>query len=186
MDILTIFLIALGLSFDTFAVSLSNGLRGKDLHFFTAFKIAFLFAFFQSMMPVLGWLAGNTVKSYFDEFDHWIAFFLMLFLGLKMIYNGLFQKKENKIFNPFHLPTILMLSLATSIDALAVGFGFAFLNLNIITAVIIIAFTTGIVAMLGMLFGKNLSYKTGNFTEIIGGIILTAIGGKILLSHLIA
>ncbi|HPD64376.1 MAG TPA: manganese efflux pump MntP family protein [Bacteroidia bacterium] len=185
MDTLSLFLIAIGLSFDTFAVSVSNGLKDKELSFVNAFKIAFSLALFQSLMPVMGWLFGSTIKTYFEAIDHWIAFSLLLLIGLKMIYDGLFSKSENKNLNPLHLPTLLMLSLATSIDALVVGFGFAFLEINIVAAALIIAFTTGIVAMLGMLFGKKISGAVGNFAEILGGIILIGIGVRILLMHIL-
>jgi len=185
MDLLSITLIALVLSFDTFAVSVSSGLKNTKLKFFEALKIAFFLAFFQAAMPALGWFAGSSLKNTFAEFDHWIAFSLLFLIGLKMIFDGFSKKENKKDINPLHFPTLLLLSIATSIDALVVGFSFAFLQVNIFFSVIIIGTITGIVAMMGMLFGKNVSGKLGNKAEIAGGLILIGIGLKILLTHIL-
>jgi len=184
MNYLTILIIAIGLSFDTFAVSVSSGLKDNKLRFFDAFKIAFSLAFFQAAMPVIGWLAGSSVKDIFADFDHWVAFGLLFLVGLKMIIDSIKTEKKEKTKNPLHIPTLVLMSLATSIDALVVGFSFAILEIRILLAAAMIGIITGIVAMLGMLFGKNAGKHLGRKAEVSGGLILIAIGIKILFSHL--
>jgi len=186
VNIFTILIIALGLSFDTFAVSISSGLKFNRIGFLIAIKIAIPLAFFQAFMPVLGWSVGNLVKDFFALYDHWIAFTLLFIIGAKMLYDGGFNKKQSKVVDPLHIPTLLLLSIATSIDALIVGLSFAFLEINILLAALIIGLITGVVAMLGLLLGKNAGKKLGKRAEIFGGIILIGIGVKILIEHLLS
>jgi len=183
LEFITIFLIAIGLCFDSFAVSVSSGLMMKHISFFDAMKISFSLAFFQGLMPLLGWLAGKRISEYLSNYDHWIAFGLLVIIGLRMIWES--QKPdEDKTFNPLNIWFIIYMSIATSIDALIVGLSFAFLNTNIYISIIIIGIVTFIAAMLGILFGKKAGAHFGKKMEILGGIILIIIASKIILEHL--
>lgn len=184
MQLLTIFLIAIGLSFDTFAVSVSSGLILKKIDFFSATKIAVTLAVFQAAMPLIGWLAGSQIKDYAASVDHWIAFGILSLLGGKMIYESFKNAPEDRSFNPLNIKVMIGMAIATSIDALIVGFSFALLNYKILISVGIIGIVTYIVAMLGMLFGKKIGARMGRRMEILGGIILFLIGLKILIEHL--
>jgi putative Mn2+ efflux pump MntP len=193
MDILTLFLLALGLSFDSFAVSISSGLMLPHIRFTKACIIALSFAFFQAFMPVIGWLAGLAIRDQLVAVDHWIAFGLLGLLGLKMIYESLKPEEKKKPFNPLNPWMLLTLSLATSIDALIVGVSFAFIEtpdtsfwMAILLPVIIIGFVTYILSMLGILFGKKAGARLGKRMELLGGLILIGIGVKILVEHLVA
>jgi putative Mn2+ efflux pump MntP len=183
MDIYSLLFIAVGLSMDSLAVSISNGLTIKKLTFSKALPIAFSFAFFQALLPLLGWLIGTEVEEYVAEIDHWIAFLLLSIIGIKMIYESLIinekvEKKELKFF------TIIGQSIATSIDALIIGIGFALLNYSIFTPVLIIGFVTFLFSMIGLRLGKFFSETFGKTVELFGGIILIGIGLKILIEHL--
>jgi len=186
MELLTLFFIAIGLNFDSFAVSISTGLVVKHIKFRQATKIALVLAFFQALMPVIGWFIGSQVKDYISNYDHWIAFGLLSIIGVKMIIESLKKEKEEekKDFNPFKPIVLIGMAIATSIDALIVGVSFAFINVNILFSAGLIGVLTYIVAMLGMLFGKKAGKWFGKKMEIIGGSILIIIGIKILLEHL--
>jgi putative Mn2+ efflux pump MntP len=186
MDLFTIILIAIGLSFDTFAVSISSGLILKKIDFLNATKIAVTLAVFQAAMPVIGWLAGSGIKNYAENFDHWIAFGILALLGAKMIYESFKTDPEDRSFNPLDIKVMIGMAIATSIDALIVGFSFALLNYKILISVGIIGFVTYVVAMLGMLFGKKIGARMGRRMEVLGGIMLILIGLKILIEHLSA
>ncbi|MEI6062009.1 MAG: manganese efflux pump MntP family protein [Bacteroidota bacterium] len=184
MEFLTIFLIAIGLSFDTFAVSISSGLILKKIDFFEATCIAITLAAFQAAMPLIGWLAGSGIKKYAENFDHWIAFGILGMLGAKMIYESFITDPEERDFNPLELKVMIGMAIATSIDALIVGFSFALLNYKILISTGIIGAVTYIVAMLGILFGKKIGARLGRRMEMLGGLMLILIGLKILLEHL--
>ncbi|MFY9152656.1 MAG: manganese efflux pump MntP family protein [Prolixibacteraceae bacterium] len=184
MEILTVFFLAIGLSFDSFAVSVCSGLNLPHIRFFQAVKIAIFLALFQAVMPLIGWLIGNTMKALIEPVDHWIAFGLLGLIGGKMIIESFMATEDREINNPLQIRVILMLSLATSIDALAVGFGFATLLEKILIAVFIIGMVTFIASMLGILLGKKTGPKTRKYSEIVGGFILIGIGTKILVEHL--
>jgi putative Mn2+ efflux pump MntP len=184
MDFITILLIAVGLSFDTFAVSVSSGLTIRHIRFYQAVKIAFTLAFFQALMPLIGWVLGNQVADLIVNYDHWVAFGLLSFLGIKMAYESLKKDKEDSNFNPLNLVVLLGMAVATSIDALVVGVSFALIEINIFWSILIIGVVTFLVSMIGMLFGKKVGGSLGKKMEIIGGIILIGIGLKILLSHI--
>lgn len=186
MELLTIILIAIGLSFDTFAVSVSSGLILKKIDFFNATKIAIILAVFQAAMPLIGWLAGSGIKNYAESFDHWIAFGILGLLGVKMIYESFKNDPEDRSFNPLAIRVMVGMAIATSIDALIVGFSFALLNYKILISVGIIGAVTYIVAMLGMLFGKKIGARMGRRMEMLGGVMLILIGLKILIEHLSA
>jgi len=186
MELLTIFLIAISLSFDTFAVSISSGLILRKIDFFNATKIAITLAVFQAVMPVIGWLAGSGIKNYAENIDHWIAFAILGILGGKMIYEGFRTDPEERSFNPLDIKVMIGMAIATSIDALIVGFSFALLNYKILISIGIIGAVTYVVAMLGMLFGKKIGSRMGRRMEMLGGLMLILIGIKILVEHLIA
>lgn len=176
--------LAIGLSFDSFAVSVCSGLNVPHIRFIQATKIAFSLAVFQALMPLVGWMIGNSIKDYIEPVDHWIAFGLLGLIGGKMIFESILGSEEREIKNPLLWKVILMLSLATSIDALAVGFSFATLLDKIMVVVIIIGFVTFIASMLGILLGKKTGPRFNQYAEILGGLILIIIGTKILIEHL--
>lgn len=183
MDIITLILIATGLSMDSFAVSVVNGFSIKDLTLKRVLFISGSFAIFQTLMPVFGWFAGGTIEAYIRSTDHWIAFAILLYLGVRMIYisdsNG-----DPSTTNEINVSTILTQSFATSIDALAVGLSFAVLEVKILRPVIIIGFTTFIFSVAGLYAGKYSGKKLKRSSEIIGGIILILIGVRILIDHI--
>ncbi|MBU0765987.1 MAG: manganese efflux pump MntP family protein [Bacteroidetes bacterium] len=183
----TILLIALGLSADSFAVSVSSGLIKKKIQFTDALKIASSLALFQGVFPLPGWLAGYTVAEYIKVLDHWIAFALLVFLGIKMIRESFRSGDDRRKSDPLKLWVLITLSLATSIDALIAGLSFGFIETGF-RQMLIACFTIGAVtflfSMLGILIGKKTGERFGKPVEIIGGIILAGIGIKILLEHL--
>ena len=183
MDLYVILFIAVGLSMDSFVVSISDGLTIRDLNLKKVLIIAFSLAFFQALMLLIGWLAGISVEKYIREFDHWIAFIFLSFIGIKMIIDGA-GKDNNSKESKLNILTLLAQSFATSIDALVVGISFALLNLLIIKPVIIIGIVTFIASILGLQLGKYFGKKVGKFVGIIGGLILIGIGVKILIEHL--
>ena len=183
MNLLTIILIAIGLSFDTFAVSVSTGLTISKISFGQAFRIAIILAFFQAIMPLAGWFLGSQVANLISNYDPWIAFGLLTILGIKMIYESFKNNPVKTDSNNLTLPVLVGMAIATSIDALVVGVSFAFVKLNIYYTILIIGATTFLVAMIGMLLGKKVGGKFGTKMEIFGGLILIGIGIKILLSH---
>ncbi|GAB4374863.1 MAG: manganese efflux pump MntP family protein [Calditrichia bacterium] len=184
MKIAVLTLIALGLSFDTFAVSISTGLIIRHIRFWQGFRIAIVLAFFQSVMPFFGWLGGIQVEKYLYDYDHWIAFGLLSAIGFKMIIDS-FKDSPDKKFNPLWFPVLISMAIATSIDALVVGITLAFIDTSIYLALIIIGSVTFLVSMVGMLLGKNITGKFGKKVEIVGGLILIGIGTKILMNHLL-
>jgi putative Mn2+ efflux pump MntP len=184
MEIYTVILLAIGLSFDSFAVSVCSGLNLPKIRFFQAAKIAIFMALFQAFMPLIGWLVGNSMKSLIEPVDHWIAFGLLTLIGGKMIIESFISSEVREIKNPMHIKVILTLSLATSIDALAVGFSFSTILDKILVAVFIIGLVTFIASMLGILLGKKTGPKINRYAEIVGGLILIIIGTKILIEHL--
>jgi putative Mn2+ efflux pump MntP len=141
-------------------------------------------AFFQAAFPVVGWFLGTKINNLIASVDHWIAFGLLTFIGIKMIIEGIKPEGILKSFNPFNLRVLIGLSVATSIDALVVGLSFGFLDLPILFPVIVIAGVTFIASMLGMLFGKNVPAKRSHQSIMLGGIILTAMGIKIIAEHI--
>lgn len=185
MDLVTVLILATGLSMDSFAVSISCGLAEQKVSFSHAVKIAFAFAFFQGILPIVGWFMGAGIKSYVEDIDHWIAFILLAYLGGKMIYEGVMMptdKKESDIYSFRHIMT---LSIATSIDALVVGFSYALAETSkIFGGAAIIGGVTFFFSMLGIRIGKDVGGKLGSKVEILGGLILIGLGFKILIEHL--
>lgn len=188
MSMFEIFLIALSLSLDCFAVSISSGGTMKFFSLKNLLKMSFFFGAFQSIMPIVGFFAGIGVIRYIEKIDHWIAFLLLLTIGIKMIYESFKLDELNCNKNtkcPFGYETLIILSIATSIDALAIGFTFSILKISIITPVLVIGATAFFMSIIGI----NLGYKGKDFfgkkMELIAGIILILIGTKILIEHLI-
>ncbi len=180
------FIIALGLSMDAFAVSMSNGLSLKCFRIRSATIIAIFYGGFQALMPVLGWLAGRGLQSILSRFAPWIAFGLLLFIGAKMIYEAHFLKEEeSKSCNPEKLLVVFTLAIATSIDALAVGFSLAMLDQSILVPILIIGLVTFVLSYLGVWLGNRFGSRFGNKIEILGGVILIGIGVKILLQAIL-
>lgn len=183
MHIVTIIFIACGLAMDAFAVSITSGLTIKRLRIEHAFRIAFFFGAFQAIMPLIGWLAGLSLQDIIANIDHWIAFGLLSFIGCKMIFESFRMEQSSNRMNPLNLLVLLMLSIATSIDALAVGVSLAFLRVSIITPIILIGSITFLLSFLGTFVGHRFGHFFEQKIEIIGGIILIGIGVKILVEH---
>lgn len=201
MDILSIILIAMGLSMDAFAVSVTNGIIIKDIKIGHALKIGLYFGAFQALMPLLGWLAGSQFKEYIISIDHWIAFALLAFIGGKMIREA-YEAEKNEAEaiegmcevavsnqgavceNPLRCGRLIVLAVATSIDALAVGISFAFLRVSIIRSAALIGLITFAICFIGVYIGNKFGGLLKKKAEIVGGLILICIGLKILFEHL--
>jgi len=186
MNTMTVILIAFGLAMDAFAVSVTSGLTIKDLRINHALTLAASFGLFQAVMPVVGWAAGIGLKGFISDIDHWIAFGLLSIIGLKMIYESTQMKSDKEPGNPLNVYVLLMLSIATSIDALAVGLSLSFLKVFIVTPAIIIGVITFLLSFTGVYVGDRFGHVFENKIEIIGGLILIGIGIKILVAHLTA
>ncbi len=186
-DFLSIFFIAIGLSADCFAVALGGGVSQKNHSRVQIFRVAFMFGLFQAIMPVLGWLVGRTVVEYIADYDHWVAFVLLAVVSGRMLWESLRPERgEEKVVDITRGLLLLTLSIATSIDALAVGLSFAFLKVNIALASPTIGVVAFIATAIGFVLGKKASKLIGRRAETIGAIILLAIAFRILLSHLLA
>lgn len=186
MDFITVLAIATGLSFDTFAVSLSVGVVRYKILFRQAVRVAAILALFQGGLTVAGYFLGSAISDVLKTVDHWIALLLLTVLGIKMIIEGL-KKEDKKEIMDYSKPLVLLtIALGTSIDAFAVGISFALLDVKIWTAGIIIAFVTFLASMTAIRIGKSAGETLGQKVEIIGGVILIAIGIKIFLEHMLA
>ena len=183
MNIISIIVIAVGLSMDSFAVSVSNGISKNKLVFKHNVIIALWFAIFQAGMPLLGWFAGISFAEYIKTADHWIAFVLLSFIGIKMIYES-YKSKGNSKQSELNFLTITAQAFATSIDAFIIGISFAFIEISICLSIIIIGFITFIFSITGFCLGKRYGKKVSKHAELIGGIILILLGIKILIEHL--
>jgi manganese efflux pump family protein len=184
MDLLTVFIIAVGLGIDAFSVAISIGAANITKSWPPVLRLASAFGLFQFAMPIIGWLAGLTIVNFIAGYDHWVAFVLLTFVGGKMIREAFQEEKdEEKVDRTTGIP-LLLLSIATSIDALAVGFSFSLLKTPIILPAIIIGVVCFAMTVIGMFFGKGLARLFGKKVEIFGGVVLIAIGVKILADHL--
>lgn len=185
MSLIELFLIAVGLSMDAFAVSVCKGLAAKQISIRQFLITGAWFGGFQALMPTVGYLLGSTFESYITSLDHWIAFLLLSFIGGNMIHESLNKNCENSSDSSFSAKTMLVLAVATSIDALAVGITFALLpDVNIIAAVLFIGSITFILSATGLKAGSIFGLKYKTKAEFAGGLILILIGTKILLEHL--
>ncbi len=185
MDSYTLLAIALGLSFDTFAVSLSYGVIRSHIVFREATWVAFILAIFQGGLTVVGFFLGEILSNQLKAFDHWIALVLLAFLGIKMIMEGIRSEKEDKRKDYKSFMILATIALGTSIDAFAVGISFALLNVKILKAGTLIGIVTFLASMTAIRIGKSAGKRLGNKVEIIGGIILIGIGIKIFLEHML-
>lgn len=186
MNLFELILISIGLAMDCFAVSFSAGANQKDYKAKGILIVAFMFGLFQAGMPIIGWLGGEVVVRYISQFDHWIAFGILAFIGGKMVLDGIKPEEQKESINILKPSTLIILSIATSIDALAVGFSFSMIQVNIWTSILSIGIASFILSAIGSLLGKKISEKIKpEYAEIAGGIILIIIGLKILISHLI-
>lgn len=184
MSLIAIILIAVGLAMDAFAVSVASGITIKRQRTRSALKFGIFFGSFQVIMPIAGWLAGIKLKDFITSVDHWIAFSLLAFIGCKMIYESFKLEEKEKVASG-GLKVMLLLSVATSIDALAVGLSFAFLGISIAAPVIIIGLVTFTLSFLGIFIGSTFGHFLEKRLEALGGFILIGIGIKILLEHLL-
>ncbi len=186
MDFITIVAVALGLSFDSFAVSLSYGMIQNRIMFWQAFRIAFVLAVFQAGLLVTGYFLGSFISDFVKTADHWVALFLLSFLGVKMIIEGLKRKEDDEFKDYSKTLSLVSVAVGTSIDAFAVGISFALLSIRIWYSGIIIGAVTFFASMTAIRIGKSAGSRLGNKVEIIGGIILIGIGVKIFLEHILA
>ena len=184
MSFIEIFAIALGLAMDAFAVSLSAGGCGRASGHGAAFRLSLSFGFFQFIMPVIGWYGGIHIASIMEPVDHWIAFGLLAFVGIRMIRAGFDHEFESYQSDPSKGWTLLMLSIATSIDALAVGLSIALLGVSIWYPSIVIGIVAAILSLIGLHLGCRLGERFGKRMEVVGGLILIGIGIRILIEHL--
>lgn len=185
MSILETFVISAALAMDCFAVSLGCGTSGFGSSRRSRFRLSFHFGFFQGGMTFLGWLLGTTVVGLISSVDHWIALALLSWVGIRMIIEGANPKDEEKpTDDPTRGKTMVLLSIATSIDALAVGISLAMLQVNILFSCLIIGLVSLLFSRVGLSIGCKLGEHFGKKMEIVGGVVLVGIGLKILLSHL--
>ncbi len=184
MSIVEVLLIAVGLAMDAFAVSLGIGTTGQAKGRRPVFRLSFHFGLFQCLMPILGWLVGSRIEFLVGQVDHWIAFALLGFVGGRMIRSGLEADGETYNGDPSRGRTLVMLAVATSIDAMAVGLSLAMLGVEIVSPSIIIGIVTGTLSLVGLGIGYRLGETFGKRMEIVGGLILVAIGLRILVTHL--
>jgi len=186
IDFLSIFLIAIALSADCFAVALGGSISMRTLSHLQVFRVSLAFGLFQALMPVLGWLVGQAVVEIIADYDHWVAFILLAIVGGRMIWEsfraGETCSKNTDITKGFLL---LTLSVATSIDALVVGLSFAFLEISILTASLTIGIVALVVTAIGFLMGRKLGSLIGRRAEAVGGAVLIGIGLRILLTHIL-
>ena len=184
MDLFTVVLIAVGLAMDAFAVSIAKGITVKNGRWRTGLLLAGFFGGFQMLMPAVGWLAGYSFRDIIMGVDHWIAFGLLGFIGAKMIYDST-KKEDTAKEENVKLHTVLTLAVATSIDALMIGLSFAFLETSILEPILVIGAITFGLSLEGFMCGCRIGKRFGSRIKILGGIILIAIGLRILIEHLL-
>ncbi|MGD0710266.1 MAG: manganese efflux pump MntP family protein [Bacteroidales bacterium] len=181
-EILTIFIAALALSMDAFAVAICFGACAKHKSE-VALRVGIYFGLFQGLMPLLGWGVGFLLNDYIHKFDYWVVFILLAGIGFKMIIEAITRKTENRKLNSKNLWVMVSMSVATSIDAFAVGLSFALIKIPIFVTVVTMGIITFLMSYSGVHIGKKLSIKLGNKAEILGGVILIAMGVKVLIEH---
>jgi putative Mn2+ efflux pump MntP len=185
LRLLEIVFIALGLAMDACAVAVGCGASGQARGARAGFRLAFHFGLFQFIMPVVGWLAGMRLERFVVPWDHWIAFALLTFVGVRMIRAGLNPRSEHRAGDPSRGFNLVMLAMATSIDALAIGLSLAMLRVSIWYPSVVIGVVTMGVSLAGFQFGSALGVSFGKRMEIAGGVILCLIGLRILIAHLV-
>lgn len=183
MDWISIMGIAVALAMDAFAVALATGavlnpVTGRHL-----FRLGFHFGLFQALMPIAGWLLGLTVQKWITAYDHWIAFGLLAYVGGRMIVEAFDEDEDDSASDPTKGLTMVMLSVATSIDAFAVGLSLAMLGVSVWVPSVVIGIVAAVLTVIGMLLGRRLGDNWGKRVEVCGGVVLCLIGLKILLEH---
>lgn len=188
MTALEIWLLAISLAMDCFTVSVTSGIILRKVCWRTCLIMSFFFGLFQALMPLIGWFGASRFNHLIESFDHWIAFGLLTFLGIRMIKEGLKNEDEKHCFDPNKLKVILTLAVATSIDALAVGISFACTGMDsfvsIFSPIVIIGFVSFVLSIVGQLLGVYFGKRIHLRSELLGGAILIIIGIKILMEHL--
>jgi len=184
MELAASFMIAIGLAMDAFAVSLGVGTAGTAKTLRSKFRMAFHFGIFQCLMTVVGWLMGNTIAGLISSFDHWIALVLLGYVGINMIRSGVGHRPEKCLPDPSRGRTLVMLCVATSLDALAVGLSMAMIHTPVVVPSLIIGIVCLVLSGIGLFAGTKLSETFGKRMEILGGLILLGIGIEIVISHL--
>jgi manganese efflux pump family protein len=185
MSFLEVFLIALGLASDAFAISISAGSTGVTVEPRSMLRLSFHFGLFQFLMPILGWLAGLSIKPYIQLFDHWIAFGLLLWVAVHMIRSAQAGNERAIRQDPSRGMMLVILSVATSLDALAIGLSLALSQVSIWFPAVVIGIVTGVVSFIGILLGRRFSKKIGKRAAVAGGVLLILIAIMILLAHLL-
>jgi putative Mn2+ efflux pump MntP len=185
MSTLTVLLIALGLAMDAFAVSVASGATERKLNIRYAVRLAAFFGGFQAVMPLIGWLAGLSLKDTIGSLDHWVVFGLLGLIGGRMIYESGKLKSDDKATHTMSIRVLLLLAVATSIDALAVGISFAFLQVSIVTPLVVIGAVTFLLSFVGTYLGNRVGHFFESKIEAFGGLILIGIGVKVLVEHLV-
>jgi len=186
VSVTEVILLAVGLALDAFAVSLGVGAAHLANSARPAFRLSFHFGLFQFLMPLAGWASGRTVAVFIASWDHWLAFGLLGFIGGRMIRSGLDNEAESFSADPSRGLTLVLLSLATSIDAFAVGLSLAFLNVGIWVPSVVIGVVTAALSLCGLRLGNRLGLRFGKNMEVVGGLVLVGIGLKVLIEHLSA
>ena len=182
MGIIELVLISIGLAMDAFAVSICKGLSIKKVKNQHAIIIGLYFGLFQAIMPLVGFSLGTTFQSFITNIDHWLSFLLLGVIGGKMVKESM-KKENNRLNDKIDIRTMMLLSIATSIDALAIGITFAFLKVNLFISIILIGIITFFISFIGVKIGNKVGNKCGNEAEFIGGMVLILIGIKILFEH---
>lgn len=180
LPVLSLLGIAVGLAMDAFAVSIAAGLTVAKVTPRHVFRIAFHFGLFQFMMPIIGWLVGGQVAAYFGTYDHWVAFALLVFVGGKMLWEARSEEKSEDSRDPTRGLMLLTLSIATSLDALAVGMSMALLGVSVWIPAVVIGVITAALSAIGITFGGRIGPRWEHWAEAAGGIVLILIGLKIL------
>ena len=182
LSFIELFIIAVGLSMDAFAVSICKGLAMRKLSYKNACIVGLWFGGFQGLMPLLGYFLGRSFAQLVSQYDHWIAFILLALIGIGMLREAFGEEEE--VSDSLAVKTMFLLAIATSIDALAIGVSFAFLEVSIVPAVLFIGVITFLLSVLGVKIGNIFGSRYKSKAEIAGGLILIGMGIKILLSHL--
>ena len=186
MPLFDVLLLAVGLAMDACVVSAGAGASGRTHGGRGTFRLGFHFGLFQFLMPIIGWLAGLTIASAIASVDHWVAFVLLAIVGGRMIQSGLKAEPDSGAGDPSKGWSLVMLSIATSIDALAVGFSLAMIDVDIWMPAVMIGVVTGLMSVAGLRLGTRLGARFGHRMEIVGGAILIFVGAKIVFDHLTA
>jgi len=185
MDLFSLVFTGVGLAMDCFTVSLGIGTTNVARSFRPVFRLSFHFGLFQGLMTLIGWLVGTTIAQLIANFDHWIALGLLTWIGARMIIEGLKpDQDEVKRNDPSRGGTLVLLAVATSLDAMAVGLSLAIANVNILSSSLMIGVISTVLSLVGLLLGNRLALSFGKRMEIVGGLILIGIGIRILITHL--